>query len=157
MPVQGLILSFLLNSSVPTPEGLAPLSPASLDAELTKIINAYTLHGIPVLVHCRGGVGRAGVVACCWLIRLGLCGWVESERASSPPASNEVKLPPAQCVPGLNPSAAGLRRDTIQFVEQVITVVRRRRSLKAIETYEQVQFLVDFVEYLRGRGSSEGA
>ncbi|KAG5646297.1 hypothetical protein DXG03_003894 [Asterophora parasitica] len=59
---------------IPIPEGLAPLSPACLDAQLTKIINSYTLHGIPVLVHCRGGVGRAGVIACCWLIRLGLCG-----------------------------------------------------------------------------------
>lgn len=37
---------------------------------------------------------------------------------------------------------------TVQLVERVIAVVRRRRSLKAVETYEQVKFLVDFVEYL---------
>lgn len=41
------------------------------------------------------------------------------------------------------------RYDTVRFVERVIAVVRRRRSMKAVETYEQVKFLVDFVEHLR--------
>ncbi|GLB37237.1 putative protein tyrosine/serine/threonine phosphatase activity [Lyophyllum shimeji] len=132
---------------VPTPEGLAPLSPASLDAELTKVINAYTLRGIPVLVHCRGGVGRAGVIACCWLIRLGLCGWVEGDYFP-PSASPDEKL--SSGIQPAAPSNGGPRKNTVQFVEHVISVVRRRRSLKAVETYEQVQFLVDFVEYLRG-------
>ena len=40
-------------------------------------------------------------------------------------------------------------RDTLEQVEKVIGVVRRRRSLKAIETYEQVKFLVGYVDYLR--------
>lgn len=35
------------------------------------------------------------------------------------------------------------------LVEKVIAVVRRRRSVKAIETYEQVRFLVEFVEWMR--------
>ena len=26
-----------------------------------------------VLAHCRGGVGRAGLVACCWLLKRGYC------------------------------------------------------------------------------------
>ena len=39
----------------------------------------------------------------------------------------------------------------MRLVERVISVVRRRRSPKAIETYEQVKFLVDFVEHLRSR------
>lgn len=44
---------------LPTPEGLAPsLSPALLDEQLTTLIQHYTLRGIPVLVHCRGGVGQ---------------------------------------------------------------------------------------------------
>ena len=42
-----------------------------------------------------------------------------------------------------------VRRDTLEQVEKVIGVVRRRRSLKAIETYEQVKFLVGYVDYLR--------
>ncbi|KAJ7350247.1 protein-tyrosine phosphatase-like protein, partial [Mycena albidolilacea] len=118
---------------IPTPEGLAPPSPASLDAHLTRIIDAYTLRGVPILVHCRGGVGRAGVVACCWMLKLGLCGWLRD-------ALEEVPLL-AGCV----------RHDTFDLVERVIGIARRRRSIKAIETYEQVQFLVDFVEYLRSK------
>jgi len=134
-----------LLSRIPTPEGLAPLTPASLDTQLTKVINTYTLSGIPVLVHCRGGVGRAGVIACCWLIRLGLCGWVQCGNSTS---SKPVLLS-SDDEPLEANATAGLETETAQFVESVIAVVRRRRSMKAIETYEQVRFLVDFVEYLR--------
>ncbi|KAG6829552.1 hypothetical protein H0H92_004221 [Tricholoma furcatifolium] len=143
---------------IPIPEGLAPLSPESLDASLTKVINTYSLNGIPVLVHCRGGVGRAGVIACCWLVRLGLCGWIEPLPSSIPEDTSITDL----INPALYPSESGaivpdaeklssprIRADTVQFVQKVIAVARRRRSLKAIETYEQVRFLVDFVEYLR--------
>ncbi|KAK7467414.1 hypothetical protein VKT23_004468 [Stygiomarasmius scandens] len=120
---------------LPTPEGLSPsLTPADLDRELTSLIQNYTLRGIPVLVHCRGGVGRAGVIACCWMIKLGLCGWFGAE--SSPPIP--LDAPPSV-----------VRADTLQLVEKVIGVVRRRRSIKAVETYEQVKFLIDFIEYLR--------
>ena len=48
--------------SLPIPEGLAPLTPAYLDVHLTSLINQYTFRGIPILVHCRGGVGRAGQI-----------------------------------------------------------------------------------------------
>ncbi|KAG6378097.1 hypothetical protein JVT61DRAFT_13780 [Boletus reticuloceps] len=64
---------------IPLPEGLVPLSPKSLDADLDRIIERYTLQGISVLVHCRGGVGRAGLFACCWMLKLGLCGWIETD------------------------------------------------------------------------------
>ncbi|KIM45166.1 hypothetical protein M413DRAFT_441847 [Hebeloma cylindrosporum] len=118
---------------LPIPEGLPPISAACLDAHLLDLINRYSLRGIPILVHCRGGVGRAGVIACCWMIRLGLCGWFDQKT----PASS-------------NFTADGARsQDTIAFVEKVIALVRRRRSMKAIETYEQVEFLVDYVDHLR--------
>ena len=47
-----------------------------------------------------------------------------------------------------------IRADTIRMVERVISVVRKRRSVKAIESFEQVLFLAEFIEYLRscGRG-----
>lgn len=112
---------------LPMPEGLAPISPAYLDGHLNQIMDQYTFKGISVLVHCRGGVGRAGVVACCWLIKLGICGWLDD----------------------LSPSSPQEPYTTVEFVERVITYVRRRRSLKAIETYEQVHFLVEYVEFLR--------
>jgi len=37
-------------------------------------------------------------------------------------------------------------------VERVIAVLRRRRSLKAIETYEQVRWLMEYVAWLRVEG-----
>ena len=114
---------------IPIPEGFAPLTPLVLDAHLSKVIRNYTLNGIPILVHCRGGVGRAGLVACCWALKLGLCGWIETGTG----------------MPGM------VRRDTLQLVERMIGSIRRRRSVKAIETYEQVKFLVDYVEFLRER------
>jgi protein-tyrosine phosphatase len=114
---------------IPIPEGFGPLTPLTLDTHLSKLIKNYTLNGIPVLVHCRGGVGRAGLIACCWALKLGLCGWIETGASS----------------PGM------VRRDTLQLVERMIGSIRRRRSVKAIETYEQVKFLVDFVDFLRER------
>jgi len=114
---------------LPIPEGLAPLEPAHLDTHLIRLINRYTLRGVPILVHCRGGVGRAGVVACCWAIRLGLCGWMDD-----PCAPTQDTFP---------------NDEILTYVERVISFVRRRRSMKAIETYEQVKFLVDYVDYLR--------
>lgn len=119
---------------IPTPEGFAPLTPRLLDAHLAKLIHSYTLRGIPILVHCRGGVGRAGLVACCWALKVGLCGWIETGGAA----------------PGV------VRRDTLQLVERMIASVRRRRSVKAIETYEQVKFLVDFVDFLREQAVEDG-
>ncbi|PPQ89545.1 hypothetical protein CVT25_012217 [Psilocybe cyanescens] len=113
---------------LPIPEGLPPLSPASLDVHLVDLIHRYTLQGFPILAHCRGGVGRAGLIACCWMIRLGLCG---SIIPNSPEGSTD-----------------NLAQDVLSFVETVISLVRRRRSMKAIETYEQVKFLVEYVEYL---------
>ncbi|KAH0589325.1 hypothetical protein H2248_005087 [Termitomyces sp. 'cryptogamus'] len=143
---------------IPIPEGLAPLSPASLDENLTKIITTYTLHGIPVLVHCRGGVGRAGVIACCWLIRLGLCGWIDPPSSPDDTGNNLRGLPASlrQYETQSSSSPLKLRKDTVQFVQKVIGVARQRRSLKAVETYEQVRFLVDFVEYLRNRPHLDG-
>ncbi|KAH9485294.1 hypothetical protein JR316_0002202 [Psilocybe cubensis] len=113
---------------LPIPEGLPPLSPASLDVHLVDLIHRYTLQGFPILAHCRGGVGRAGLIACCWMIRLGLCG------STIPPQSEH----------GLGNSS----QQVLSFVETAINIVRERRSLKAIETYEQVKFLVDYVEFL---------
>lgn len=112
---------------LPIPEGLAPLAPAHLDVHLIRLINLYTLRGVPILVHCRGGVGRAGVIASCWAIRLGLCGWIDGPMTEDTFPNDEI----------------------LTYVEGVISYVRRRRSVKAVETYEQVKFLVDYVDYLR--------
>ncbi|KAF8135614.1 hypothetical protein EV363DRAFT_1321124 [Boletus edulis] len=137
---------------IPLPEGLAPLSPKSLDADLDRIIERYTLQGISVLVHCRGGVGRAGLFACCWMLKLGLCGWIETDIAPTTATTASVvdsEIKHDDTSSSLWDSETVVQRDTLQLVERVIEVVRRRRSVKAIETLEQVQFLVEYVDYLR--------
>jgi hypothetical protein len=154
------------------------------------------------LVHCRGGVGRAGLIACCWMLKMGLCGWIRrmdfpplehpfqsffnnnalevspdsvngnsntdpiaahSNGVSSTPPwpqngstynatadSNQPRESPPEKRPnGIPHTLALVRLDTMDLVERAIRVVRRRRSVKAIETFEQVHFLVQFVEFLR--------
>ena len=110
----------------------------ALDSHLTTLIESYTLRGLTILAHCRGGVGRAGIIACCWMLKLGLCGWCPSD-ASSP----QTPVRPGEA-----------SADTVRLVERLISVVRRRRSPKAIETYEQVRFLVEYTEFLRSRADT---
>jgi protein-tyrosine phosphatase len=128
---------------IPLPEGLAPLSPQSLDESLTKLIEGYTLRGASILIHCRGGLGRAGLVACCWALKVGLCGWINVDLSPNP----------AEGADGLE---SRVRRDTLQLIERAIAVMRRRRSVKAVETLEQVQFLAEYVDYLREGVGHEG-
>lgn len=140
------------------PEGLAPLDVASFDAQVTQLINSYTLQGVNVLCHCRGGVGRAGLVACCWMLKMGLCGWLEGEPEAICP--RETIPSPSTDGSGSETDTDGedgkpIQTDTIQMVERIISVVRKRRSVKAIESFEQVLFLAEFVEYLRGRGRDQ--
>lgn len=88
---------------------------------------------------------------------MGLCGWKDSDlcaRTHSPVSatgsnlsSTAVEVPPALLAQAAA-HGAGVCHATVQLVERAIAVVRRRRSLKAVETYEQVKFLVDFVEHL---------
>lgn len=49
-------------------EGSTPDSLQQTDWVLQRM-DSWIDSGKSVLVHCRGGVGRAGVVACCWLLR----------------------------------------------------------------------------------------
>ncbi len=69
------------------------------------------------------------------MLKLGLCGWASASDCTGPVDEGQV------------------RRDTLEQVERAIGIIRRRRSLKAIETYEQVKFLVGYVDYLRGNRS----
>ncbi|KAG1745369.1 uncharacterized protein EDB91DRAFT_1345701 [Suillus paluster] len=137
------VLRQVIRRLIPLPEGLAPLSPQSLDESLTRIIEGYTMRGASILVHCRGGLGRAGLVACCWALKVGLCGWINVDLS---PNSAE----------GTDGLENHVRRDTLQLVERAIAVVRRRRSVKAIETLEQVRFLTEYVDYLREGVGREG-
>ena len=136
---------------VPIPEGLAPVPDEDnkalevFDENLARVLDGWTLRGAGVLVHCRGGVGRAGVLACCWAIRLGLCGPLPPLVPTSPSHS---------LAPSPGKKRARVDATTMRVVAQAIEVVRRRRSLKAVETAEQVAFLVRYVDFLRRRATA---
>lgn len=96
------------------------------------------------------------------MLKLGVCGWIETDVSPGPTDASEVEATRGGDSPEEKlrwDSTTVVRRDTLQMVERVIGVVRRRRSVKAIETLEQVQFLVEYVDYLRacGRVAEAGA
>lgn len=125
-----------------TLQGNCPTSTSSLSHWLDEIITHCTLKGINVLVHCRGGVGRAGLVAACWLIKMG---FVDEHRPTSECAIRGSMWPEAE------------------MMWQALQVVRLRRSSKAIETAEQAEYIshfarhvLDQVEQSRGDGAGVG-
>jgi protein-tyrosine phosphatase len=58
-------------SSFPIPDRQVPQSQVKLGGELEKLNKALSA-GRNVLVHCRQGVGRTGLVAACLLIKNGM-------------------------------------------------------------------------------------
>ncbi|GJN92406.1 hypothetical protein Rhopal_005436-T1 [Rhodotorula paludigena] len=115
---------------LPMVEGFAPAGAAQLDAHLARIVCEYTLRGKSVLAHCRGGIGRAGLVASCWMLKTGLVAVAESEG-------------------GAVDEAVWAGEEPMRIVERVIELIRRRRSIKAIETPQQVHFLVQYATWLQ--------
>lgn len=107
---------------LPIAEGFAPTDPARFDSIISAIVFNYSMRGASVLVHCRGGVGRAGLVACAWIFKMGLV-W---------------RAPHSDAAPSTRRSA-----QVMDIVLRLIDVVRKRRSPKAIETAEQARFLGD--------------
>ncbi|CAO1638079.1 unnamed protein product [Parajaminaea phylloscopi] len=112
---------------VPMMEGNCPTSLELLDAWLNEIIVNCTLKGVNVLVHCRGGVGRAGTLAACWLIKMGFVDEFRSEAERS---------------------ARGHTWPCQELLWQCLQVVRLRRSAKAIETAEQAAFVASYAQYV---------
>ncbi|GAA5885602.1 hypothetical protein JCM16303_001477 [Sporobolomyces ruberrimus] len=116
---------------IPMVEGFAPSSPSSLDAQLDRLIQNHTLRGDSVLAHCRGGIGRAGLVASCWMIKMGM---VASRYGFEEKGEGE---------------RGWLDVEPIVIVERVIELIRKRRSVKSIETTHQVKFLLEYIDYLQ--------
>ncbi|KAI8068196.1 protein-tyrosine phosphatase-like protein [Gongronella butleri] len=63
---------------LPMIEGSCPNTLEEVDAVI-EVVNGKIRRGENVLTHCRGGVGRAGLFACCWLIHNTFC--LSAERA----------------------------------------------------------------------------
>lgn len=105
-----------------------------------------------------GGVGRAGMTACAWAIKMGFVqphpSLVIVEEAArqrynlihgiSPSSNSSTPIAPSAAIP------AELEHQIVMsMVERVIAMIRCRRGLKAIESFEQVAFLMRYVGWLR--------
>ena len=88
------------------------------------------------------------------MLKMGLCGWLEGEPEPISPRGTTPSTDGSETDTDAE-DGQPIRADTIQMVERVISVVRGRRSVKAIESFEQVLFLAEFVEYLRSRGRDQ--
>ncbi|KAJ3305668.1 hypothetical protein HDU76_004974, partial [Blyttiomyces sp. JEL0837] len=88
---------------LPIVEGSCPESMEDVEVVM-EVLERRVSQGANVLVHCRGGVGRAGLIACCFLIR----------------------------------------RRYVVSAERAVQFVRLRRSLKAIETARQEDFVTQY-------------
>lgn len=120
---------------LPMPEGFAGPDVESVRVDMRRVVEEYTAQGRDVLVHCRGGLGRAGVIAACWALEVGWLGAV-------PPLGREG-------VQQGQSGRGGVERASLVLVERAVALLRRRRSTKAIETAEQVLFLLRYVEAMR--------
>jgi protein-tyrosine phosphatase len=76
-------------SPLPIPDRQAPKSEAQLTTSLDQIAKALK-NGKNVLVHCRQGVGRTGLVATCLLIRKGMSPGAALEKVT---AARGVEVP----------------------------------------------------------------
>jgi len=86
-----------------------------------------------------------------WLLKLGLIRNPEPLSSSSTSRPNFNGLPIDNANGSLGPTESffnatrgHVRRDTVELLERVVSVVRRRRSIKAIEAFEQARFLAEF-------------
>lgn len=151
---------------LPMAEGFAPTNVQEMDAAMTSIVTDCTMKGTNVLVHCRGGVGRAGLIACSWLLKMGFVG--ERSKKGLGKADEQAKVGfatgssreivertttigshDAVVKDQLSEAEEEAECDTIlDTVRCLIETIRRRRSPKAIETAEQVRFLVEYVTFL---------
>ncbi|KAG0142975.1 hypothetical protein CROQUDRAFT_673235 [Cronartium quercuum f. sp. fusiforme G11] len=124
---------------IPMVEGFAPGNGIEeIDNLLQTVLRKWTFNGHHVLCHCRGGVGRAGLVACCWLIKIGLI--------NLPIHSNVIYS--TFIHNGVLHQQESQSQDVLLQVEKVIEVIRRRRSVKAIETPQQVHFILEYATWL---------
>lgn len=131
---------------IPMAEGFAPHKGVDeIDRVIRIVLENWTMKGYDVLCHCRGGVGRAGLVACCWMLKIGLINKPNHELEHDPPRMELASFNSATKAQTPHPVP---RNSVLVQVEKVIEVIRRRRSVKAIETPQQVHFIMEYADWL---------
>lgn len=102
------------------------------------------LNGEVLAVHCRGGVGRAGLLACCMMLYL---------HVAHSPADAICKVSNATNAM----FTRRLRRTEVgNQMEPVTTQVRRLRCKDAVESRRQEQFIAEYHNFLQSTTSFQG-
>lgn len=105
-----------------------------------------------------GGVGRAGLTACAWAIKMGFVQPHPSLAVVEEAALRQSRRAAASSFAHSSASSGSSRAElpaelehqiVMSVVERVIAMIRSRRGLKAIESFEQVQFLAAYIRWLR--------
>jgi len=78
--------------SLPIPDRQVPASPTELAAVLDQL-NAALVSGKNILIHCRHGIGRTGLVAACLLLTKG---WGSSDAVEHLNAARGAPVPETQ-------------------------------------------------------------
>jgi protein-tyrosine phosphatase len=128
---------------LPMAEGFCPTDVELTDNIITSVVEQYTLRGVNILVHCRGGVGRAGLVACTWMVKLGL---VQLHDDAPPHDASPAGEYQGKTIDQLKEEKN--QEDMMKLCRRLIDTIRKRRSPKAIETAEQVAFLVKYITFI---------
>ena len=93
----------------------------------------------PDYIDSTGGVGRAGLTASAWAIKMGFVSAHPSLQMVADASKDHNQSLPAELE----------HQVVMSMVERVIAMIRCRRGLKAIESFEQVHFLATYVAWLR--------
>ena len=117
----------------PMIEMSAPKDPASFDEEIIQPACRHIAETGSILVHCRGGVGRAGM----------------SLTLPSPSLYFFFSA-----VAGLLACCVILRLGEVRSADEAIAVIRTRRDPRAVESQIQVNFVKKYSAYLDGVDSS---
>lgn len=131
----------------PMMEGYPPDCVEKMDEVLEKVLANQTLRGENVLVHCRGGVGRAGLVGVCWMLKMGLLGDL--------PAPDD-----AEGALDLVATCVQIVRKRRRYVRSRFAADSRSRylsSAKSIETAIQVRFILHYILHLASQATSTTA
>lgn len=75
--------------ALPVPDRQVPTSLTEVATALERL-NARLSHGKNVVIHCRQGIGRSGMIAACLLITMGLDAGAAVEKVS---AARGVRVP----------------------------------------------------------------
>lgn len=107
-----------------------------------------------IVVDELGGIGRAGLTACAWAIKMGFVQPHPSldkpkQQQPQPQPQHKHKHKSRSAMTPAVPVQEEERAIVMSIVERSIAMIRSRRGLKAIETMEQVQFLATYVTWLR--------